>query len=299
MTNQPPTYPSVPTPRKILVVTDLGRAGATALRAGAAQARAVGASLAVVHAVPSFDMSRPIFNEQVVHDALLQAEMPRRIRAALDEQLLAATADGPPAEVIMVPGRAVDVALETADRWHADLIVIGAPDDGGVEAERVVRHAAVPVLVARPGPERGPVIACTDFSDPALPAVQTAVSAAAASGDQLEVLHVLEPIPLGIHGVEGYGVTHDFDWLPARRAAAERRLADATGPFGPHAITSVLEGPVASTLVDAARSRAARLLVVGTVGRTGLTRFLLGSVAESVVRTAPCSTLVVRLHRHR
>jgi nucleotide-binding universal stress UspA family protein len=47
--------------------------------------------------------------------------------------------------------------------------------------------------------------------------------------------------------------------------------------------------------VEAAAKLDAELIVVGTAGRTGLDRFMLGSVAEAVVRTAPCSVLVVRL----
>jgi len=58
--------------------------------------------------------------------------------------------------------------------------------------------------------------------------------------------------------------------------------------------TSVWYGPAASAIVEAARFRGADLIVMGTHGRTGLMHVLLGSVAERVVRLAPCSVLVVR-----
>ena len=62
--------------------------------------------------------------------------------------------------------------------------------------------------------------------------------------------------------------------------------------------TLVDEGIPAVSIVAAARRLKARFLVIGTEGRTGLRRMLLGSTAEQVLRAAPCSVLVVRLHSH-
>jgi universal stress protein A len=59
----------------------------------------------------------------------------------------------------------------------------------------------------------------------------------------------------------------------------------------------VVDGPAAQAILQAATDRHADLVVMGTIGRTGLKRALLGSVAEAVVRHAPCSVLVVRLTR--
>ncbi|MBN2320234.1 MAG: universal stress protein, partial [Acidobacteria bacterium] len=55
------------------------------------------------------------------------------------------------------------------------------------------------------------------------------------------------------------------------------------------------DGPAAEAILSAAAELPAQLLVVGTQGRTGVSRIALGSVAETVVRAAPCSVLVVRL----
>ena len=56
----------------------------------------------------------------------------------------------------------------------------------------------------------------------------------------------------------------------------------------------VASGPAAETIVQIAQERAADLIVMGTHGRTGLRHLLLGSVAEKVVRLAPCPVLTVR-----
>ena len=54
------------------------------------------------------------------------------------------------------------------------------------------------------------------------------------------------------------------------------------------------DGPAAPAILRAATELPAQLLVVGTHGRTALSRIALGSVAEAIVRAAPCSVLVVR-----
>jgi nucleotide-binding universal stress UspA family protein len=58
--------------------------------------------------------------------------------------------------------------------------------------------------------------------------------------------------------------------------------------------TSVLSGPVIETLIDCARQFSADLIVMGSEGRTGVSRLFLGSVAEGVLRNAPCSVQIVR-----
>lgn len=281
---------------RILAVTDLGPAGRRAVRAAALRAQATDASLAVVHAMPSIEMVRPIFTERVVEDALRRAGLPQQALRALDQHLAACGEAAAAAELILDSGGTAEVGLAAADRWDADLIVTGAPE-GALDTERIVRHARVPVLVVRDEPARGAVIACTDFSDPSLPAVRAAADEARRTGDRLFVVHALEPLPSTLFGVEGFGIVSGAEWMQTRRAAAERRLAGALADCQVAGEYVAVDGPVVSALVGIARDRGARLMVIGTVGRTGLTRFLLGSVAESLVRSAPCSTLVVRLRR--
>jgi len=78
-------------------------------------------------------------------------------------------------------------------------------------------------------------------------------------------------------------------------SAAEGRLRDALTRFAIDGEAIVKSGPAAQTIVDLAASAPAELVVVGTHGRTGLSRLTLGSTAELVIRSATCSVLVVRL----
>jgi nucleotide-binding universal stress UspA family protein len=58
--------------------------------------------------------------------------------------------------------------------------------------------------------------------------------------------------------------------------------------------TRILTGPVKDTIIDCARDFAADLIVMGSQGRRGINRFIIGSVAEAVLRGAPCSVQIIR-----
>ncbi|MBK9143369.1 MAG: universal stress protein [Candidatus Melainabacteria bacterium] len=77
--------------------------------------------------------------------------------------------------------------------------------------------------------------------------------------------------------------------------AAERLEKELSGFVVEQKVES---GPVAETIVRVARSWQADLIVVGSHGRTGVEKILLGSVAEEIVKTAPCSVEVIRECTH-
>lgn len=116
----------------------------------------------------------------------------------------------------------------------------------------------------------------TDFSDASRLAGTTAADLARQFGARLHVLHVVPPVT---------------DPTPA--PAAVRAIADELAR-GLSVVTAVASGLVARQIAAYARKNAIDLIVIGTHGRTGVTRALLGSVAEAVVRHAPCRVLTVR-----
>lgn len=77
--------------------------------------------------------------------------------------------------------------------------------------------------------------------------------------------------------------------------AAERLAKDLTGFVVEQRVET---GPVAGTIVKIARHWKADLIVVGSHGRTGVEKMFLGSVAEEIVNTAPCSVEVIRECKH-
>ena len=87
------------------------------------------------------------------------------------------------------------------------------------------------------------------------------------------------------------------DIAAAATASARTRLGELieqARAAGVRAASTVVEGSAAEQIVRAARSRRADLIVMGTHGRTGLSRLLLGSVASRVISMSPCPVLTVR-----
>lgn len=273
------------------MVTDLSNEGDLALSEAARQAAELGAELCVVHAIPHIDAIRPLFPQRLADESVITAELPSYAEQVIRARLTSLNLEGVKVEIVIGRGTTVEVGLETSERLSPGLVVIGAGDDA-VDAVRLVRHLTCPLLVVRPSPETGLVVAGTDLSDPSLPAIHAAREASARLASELLVAHAIEVNPLTIYGV---ALPPMFNTrTPAEiHDAAKARLEQAVKESGAtEARTTVIVGSPPTVLLDLARQ--ARLMVVATHGRTGLTRFVLGSVAETVIRRAPCSVLVVR-----
>jgi nucleotide-binding universal stress UspA family protein len=135
-----------------------------------------------------------------------------------------------------------------------------------------------------------------DFSEASRAAMREATELARRSDAGLELLHVLlDPAPVA----PGPDLTDQRpSFLDVASAELRSTLASWQGEaehvLGRAVNATVLPGSPADEIVRFARERGPDLLVLGTHGRRGVERLLLGSVAERVVREAPCSVLVVR-----
>lgn len=275
----------------MLAVTDLSPEGDAAISEAIQQARTLDAELCVVHSVPHIDAVRPLFPQQHAEDFLTDAELPRRAEAALRSRLADLDTGTQQVEVAIERGTTVEGALHAAQRWRPTLVVITVAA-GAVDAVRLVRHITVPTLVVRPSPATRIVLAGTDLSDPSMPAIRAANDMCARIGGELIVAHAIEASPLAFYGGEILPMLHSTP--KELHDAAEERVSQALHERGVTAKVEITVGPSSSALIKLAEARKAQLLVVATHGRTGLTRFVLGSVAETVIRQAPCSVLVVR-----
>jgi nucleotide-binding universal stress UspA family protein len=136
----------------------------------------------------------------------------------------------------------------------------------------------------------------TDFSKASDAAFKKAVEMARTMRATIDLLHVMAPV-MPMVG-EGYLSPATYDQLAAsgsRWASKEmERLVKKARGAGVKATSTVVEGSAADRIVRVARARKADLIVMGTHGRTGMSRFLVGSVAARVISTAACPVLTVR-----
>jgi nucleotide-binding universal stress UspA family protein len=130
----------------------------------------------------------------------------------------------------------------------------------------------------------------SEFSDAAI----QSLIATRPTEAQVRVIHVIEPFPV----IETWVYTPDWDkMLEEQRKDAEAFVAEAAQTLreAKFAVTtSVEQGTPQSVIVDMAAKWPADLIVIGSHGRKGLERFLLGSVSEGVARHAACSVMIVR-----
>jgi universal stress protein A len=140
------------------------------------------------------------------------------------------------------------------------------------------------------------ILFATDYSKASAKAFATALTLAKANRAALTVLHVFAPYLPVVSEESISGTT--LEQLDAdARAWSQRqltRLTEQAKKSGVRALGLMADGEPARQIVRAARSKRADLIVVGTHGRTGFNRFLVGSVAQRVVATAPCPVVTVR-----
>jgi nucleotide-binding universal stress UspA family protein len=138
------------------------------------------------------------------------------------------------------------------------------------------------------------ICCAVDFGDASRVALDRAADLARRLDAELTLLHVVVPLP-AVADATVLVSSQELDAAQAREDEAElaRWAASAERALGRAVRTRVLAGDAAAVLVRHAREEGCDLLVLGTHGRGGLPRLVLGSVAERVVRQAPCPVLVV------
>ena len=140
------------------------------------------------------------------------------------------------------------------------------------------------------------ILVATDFSPASGPAVEEAKKLARSNGAELLIAHAYEPpSPLQIDGYVAPWIYNEWDETLRNEAElALTPLVETARQSGVNARPVVLKGAPFKAITDAAGSEHADLVVMGTHGRAGLSRLVLGSVAARVAASAPCPVLTVR-----
>ncbi|HUH06089.1 MAG TPA: universal stress protein [Kofleriaceae bacterium] len=296
----------------IVVGVDFSPESEAAVAQAMAVARRAGARLTLLHvgAVPDAPLGVPesmaataAAYTQVVKQQLAED---RDALEALRERLL-----GQGVEVFhaVYDGFADTGIVEAAKELEADLIVVGTHGRTGLKrfilgsvAERVVRLASVPVLVARAtdAPLAGgyaKLLVPTDFSASAEEALELA-QALAAEDATIHLLHAWQLPPMSSASSAPVKAADDL-FGEVRRSITNavdetgEQLVDRHVDGGANLSFESVEGSPAHAIQEAIARHQPDVVVLGSHGRRGVTRLLLGSVAENTVRHAPCSVVVV------
>ena len=292
----------------VLVPTDFSEESLEALQYGRSLLEKFEGSLHLVHVqepsyvytVPSLLEPAPLFSTGEV--ARLQTAQLKKLCARF-----AGGGDAPPCHVLI--GVAYDEICNFAREIKADVIVIATRGATGAKrlflgstAERVIRHAPCLVLAVRRS-EQGHnrdgvnirrILAPVDFSVCSKAGVERAVYFARATGATVVLVHAVNVLPLSSPDrLADYGHMPSPGKVERAARAALRRFEQALAFDGVPHEAAVCCGRPANAICDFATETKADLIVTSTHGHTGLRHAFIGSVAEHVVRYAPCPVLVV------
>jgi nucleotide-binding universal stress UspA family protein len=285
---------------RIIVGHDLRSGGATALESALVLARRYEATIRLIHVIEP-------------HHHCLHVSPSKSRQSMIEER---ATSSGIDLEEIVDRRtdrrRRIDYEVRVGNpffelilaacAWHADLIVVGGPDRQpfhllGSTAERLVRKSFVPVLVTRKPLNQiaKRFLVPTDFSLAARRVAAVGITLADSFGGRIFFFHAFDPTPwyrypcdeetLGLITLPELTV----DDVEGEWASFLRSLPTTSVPWQ----ARTAEGRPVDMIVKYADEIAADLILMGSLGQTGLEHILLGSVAEGVVRRASPPVLTI------
>ncbi|WP_049996153.1 universal stress protein [Halococcus sediminicola] len=234
-----------------------------------------------------------------------------RIEAENEEAIAATEAafEGDAVETAVLRGRPADAIVEYADEHDVDFISMGTHGRTGVSryvagsvTERVVRQASCPVLTAKAVEcseltgDYGDVLIPTDGSDAASIAIGHGIEIAKRAGARIHAVNIVDVGAITLTPGSS-APTELVERFEAEGERATEEIVDRATDAGLDVTTSVQEGVPASDLLDYANEHEVDLVTMGTTGRTGLNRYLLGSTAERVIRHAEMPVLAVNARR--
>jgi nucleotide-binding universal stress UspA family protein len=278
----------------IVAATDFSTRSHRAVRRAGVVAQARKAALTVLHVV---DDDQP--------ERLVEMEK-RESERILTEQVAAmAELQGLDCRPLVVTGNPFEGILRAADLLTTDLIVMGTHRKRlfrdivtGTTIERVIRSGHCPVLMVNNEAARPyqAVLAPVDMSKPSAHGMKTAQALGLTEGARTTVLHGFIPLAkakMTMAGVDRASL-EEYTAGERHRAAAELRAFVALHGFSDRGWRlRVEEGPAVEVISHVLAEEASDLLVLGTHGRTGLLRVLLGSVTEEALRSLDVDILAV------
>lgn len=291
--------------QRILWPTDFSRCAGQALGHAVHWAKAHRAELHAFHANVLLQNDAQHFPDEAAFNKQLQALSRNQMASTLQ----ALQADD--LKIISAQQRAISTApaiLGYAKEHDIDLIVMGTHGRRGLGhlflgsvAEEVVRLASCPVFTIRERKEAAPVASMkrilvpVDFSNHGQQTLIYAKKLAGFYQARLQLLHIIEEfIPPTFYMTTGISTVQFSAELKAKSQEALIELLQKMPGPKVEAEFHVIEGNAAHDIVDFAGEKNSDLIVISTHGRTGLEHLLMGSVAEKVVRRAPCPVFTVR-----
>jgi nucleotide-binding universal stress UspA family protein len=281
--------------KRILVATDFSPSADDALKTATSIAKQFQSEVLLLHVIPG-DVEATTEERQLVEKTVA-----KRLQERADQLQIAGV---PTVETLVRHGVAFSQIDAAANECDVNVIVIGAgklTDAGqfylGTTAGRLRRKAAKPVWVVSPesSPTIDKILCPVDFSSASARALRNAIHLARGLSAELTVMSVLQSLSNYYEDPVEVDDPIDQNDIPLQTRAREmdRFLQD----FDWHGIVLhkiISRGKPHHEIVRMAREQGMKLIVMGSIGRTGVARILIGGVARKVAQQMPCSIITVR-----
>lgn len=273
---------------KILLATDFLQSSDNLITNGIGVAQTFDSRIFLVHVLP------PELGNRKVQQ-FLEESAAGKLRSVRERIEQAGVKTGEP---MLLLGNHYEKITSAAERIDANLLMIGAGEiqkgekyQLGTTAEKIIRRSSKPVLVIKENqPFSIKTILCpVDFSRESSRALKNALVAARRFDAKLIVLSVYEEA-VSLKMAPGYDAKEAF----RKYEEQFNRFLEKFTWHGVSCHKEVIAGKPSVEILQAVHRYHADLLIMGTTGRTGLNRMMMGSVTERVVREVPCSFLTTK-----
>lgn len=288
---------------KIMIALDGSAASDASIQEAAARSWPAHSEFSLITAVDPFFF---------VRSPMLLAEAKKASQEVLDESAEKLKAAGWPTTTKIVLENPRHVIYKAAEDWKADLILLGSRGRSTVKrlllgstAQAILRHAHCAVEIVRAARVKAAdsgngmrILIPTDGSDCAAKALKSVAARPWREGAQFQVVSCPEfPVLLGEYPL--FAMDHVNEMTKdseehSRRAAEESTSILKRSGLDVQTEVTVPNDTPSNAILSAAESWKADLIVIGSHGRRGFDRLVLGSVSESVAMHAKCSVEVVR-----
>lgn len=279
--------------RKILAAVDGSETSMHALKEAFKLAQNEGSWITVASVIPPYEGEMELVG---VKD--IRASLRKPCDDALTEAEKIAKAEKTLIKTVCEEGEIYERVVDLAESESCDVIVMGRKGRHRIEralvgsvTARVIGHARKDVLVV---PEKTAIgwktiLLATDGSIYSKAAADKAIDLAKSYGGDLKVISVVD-VPAEFYG-EAPGIVEDLVKKAKTYVESVKKQAEKAGI---KTETFVREGEAYQAVTDIAKEQNINAIVMGSHGRTGIKRLLMGSVAEKVIGYAPCPVLVVK-----
>jgi len=205
-------------------------------------------------------------------------------------------------EPILVSGSPFDQIIKQSNYLDVNVIMMGAGEKEaneiyplGITAEKVIRKSNKPVWLVKPGtlPKIMEILCPVDFSDTSRRALKNAIHLARNFNASLTVSTIIQPLKGLLFGIGEVSDKEQESYERQHQDKFERFLKD----FDFHKVNwnkQIHKGKPHQEILRHIRKKKVDLLIMGSIGKTGLGTILLGRVAEKVFREVPCSAIAFK-----